>query len=149
MSWSTEKLPALQCKPVTTTWIICIVFIGEKKIGNCSKFYRQGHLLRASLLPRNMCLSFKVSCMNKAGFQIGADKSQILGYKPMVQAEMNVLLLLPRTQLGACYSLLLDWLWLLVLVLTIQKSGLSCPIFYLLMLFFSFLPAYFSTRLER
>lgn len=46
--------------------------------------------------------------MNKAGLQLGADKSQILCYKPMVQAETNVMLLLPRAQLGACYSLLLD-----------------------------------------
>lgn len=47
---------------------------------NCSKFYYQEHLLGASVLPTNMCLSFKVwnSCMNKAGLQIGADNSQIL-----------------------------------------------------------------------
>lgn len=31
--------------------------------------------------------------MNKAGLQLGADKSQILCYKTVVQAEMNVMLL--------------------------------------------------------
>lgn len=119
------------------------VFTGGKEMVNCSRFCHQGHRLKVSLPPTNVPILLSLELTYGQSLPpLRCRQSQILFcYKPVVQAEMNGILLLPRAQPLACYTVIpfyQAWIWLAVLVVIVQKSGLRCPISYLVVLgFFS------------